>query len=341
MLKKKRELFFKIPKSLWAIAFIIFMVLSVVSYGFAAYIDKIEVGDIADWYHTVVNFYPTIRNLAEFKARWIFLIADVLFAGLFLCRCFYREKLFLIQHQTMAYDLAEMNKKLKNKYYFKENVLQQVNEVSTDNVQVSAIEDIDQMALEAQKSINQIAYYGIAHTPLIFRLGFKIGDQNNVILLHKKRSNNELFEEWTNEKTSIKIFFNEENATISSTELIVAISTSFEVQEQHLALLNPENKHILFFQTNNLDVDCILSYEDAESLRANILLIIREFVKKYKIDKIHMVISSSVAFTFFLAQGYSAHHDPEIIVYHYVQGKYSWGINMNKSAGESYVKMFK
>lgn len=337
-MKNKREIFLKIPKSIWAIGLVIVMLLSVVSYGFAAYIDKIEVGDIADWYHTAVNFFPTITNLAEFKGRWIFLVLDILFAGLYIYRRFYREKVFLIRHQTMAYDLAEIKQEFKKKYQFEENILQQVNEVSSDSVQQNAIEDIDQMAIEAQKSSKQIAYYGIAHTPLIFRLGFKIGDQNNVILLHKKRSNEDLFEEWKKERSTIKILHNEENMDKNSNELIVAISTSFEVQKQHLDLLHPENKHILFFYTNNSDVDSVLSYEDAEYLRSNILFDIREFVKKYKIDKIHMVISSSVAFTFFLAQGYSPHHDPEIIVYHYIQGKYPWGVNMNKSVDEACVK---
>lgn len=324
----------EIPKKIWTFGLAFSMILSIISFGFSAYIDKIEVGNIADWYHTLMNFCPTIVKLAEFKGRWIFIVIDLMFIVLI----FYKRTLFLICHQTMAYDMAEVGKSFKNRYLLNKNFLKQIGGIHCDYIDGQVIEDIDKMALKAQKSERQIAYYGIAHTPLIFRVGFKIGDQNNVKLLHKKRNNLAVFEEWKNEKTGIRITSKEENSSKQSDELIVAISTSLEVKKEHLCLLSPENKHIVYFVSNFLDFDCILSYGDAELLRDDILGDIRELVKKYKIKKIHMVISSSVAFTFFLAQGYSAQHDPEIVVYHYEHGEYIWGININEEADKAFIK---
>ena len=328
----------KVPKKVWGIGGIIFMILSLVAYGFSVYIDKIEIGSVADWYHTIVNFFPAITQLAEFEGRWIFIVCTVIFVFLFWFSTVYKKKLFIIRHQSMSYDLAEIDEKVKERYYLNEHILQQVGKIHIDNVENIAIEEIDQIATEAQISQEQIAYYGIAHTPLVFRLGFKIGDQNNIMLLHKKRNNTAMFEEWTKGKSGIKIIFKEENKSKKSEDLIVAVSTSLEIQKEHLKSLHSESKHIVYFTANYLGFDNVLSYDDAESLRTDILFNIRELVKKYKIKKIHMAISSSVAFTFFLAQGFSAQHDPEIIVYHYEQGNYPWGIIINGSADSSYVK---
>lgn len=324
-----------IPKKLWGGCLIVSGILTTIAFGFAPYIDKIEVGYAADLYHTLVNIFPTIMKLAEFKGRYIFIIID--FILLFFI--FYKRTLFLICHQSMSYDLAKISKTFKRKYFLKENKLQQEYGIHSNRIDSKIIEDLDQMAVKAQKSEREIAYYGIAHTPLIFRLGFKIGDQSNVKLLHKKRSNSTDFEEWTNEKTEIRITPKEENQSKYSDELIVAISTSLNVRKEELCTLEPENKHIIYFVSNHLGFDSILSYDDAETLKADILRCIRDLVKEYKVKKIHMVVSSSVAFTFFLAQGYSAQHDPEIVVYHYEQGKYTWGINMNKAADAAYVKV--
>lgn len=334
------KIVYKIPTSIYVIFFAISLILTMIAYGFSAYIDKIEVGDVADWYHTVINICPQILKISEFKGKWIFIVFTVISGILLIIRRFYKEKIYVISHQSMAYDLAEVDGNFKKKYSLRKHALQQVNFIHSDEVDYQVIRDIDKMAIEAQKSQLPIAYYGIAHTPFVFRLGYKIGDQNNVILLHKKRNNSSLFEEWKNEKSGIKIVCSESNVSKKSDELIVAISTSLKIERNHLCMLHPNNKHILFFEANYMDFDSIISYEDAETLRTDILFNIREVVKKYGIKKIHMVISSSVAFTFFLAQGYSAQHDPEIIVYHYEQGNYPWGINMSKNAELSYVKNY-
>lgn len=53
----------------------------------------------------------------------------------------------------------------------------------------------------------------------------------------------------------------------------------------------------------------------------------REIVSSANIEKIHLVLSTSSDFTFFLSQGFSKYHDPEIIVYQYDRSdsqKYPW-----------------
>ena len=86
---------------------------------------------------------------------------------------------------------------------------------------------------------------------------------------------------------------------------------------------------------NQLGFDVIRSYEQAEVLKGHILSIVRQKNKEYGIKKLHLMISSSVSFTFLLATGISKQHDPEIVVYHYEKGVYTWGINISKCDEEA------
>lgn len=313
--------------------FSIVIILTVISYGGAFILEKIEIGDVAEIYQTIKNFFPAIEGLSSFEQRWIFLILDAILLVLII----YKQPNFVICHQSMGYDLAPISKAFKRTNWIFTRKLQQTDDVrklSSDSDIVSAI---DAMAVKAQKAKCQVTYYGIAHTPLVFRLGLKIGDQDNVKLLHKKRNNESFFEEWGKERTDIRIIPEERNSSKKSDELIVAIGTSFQIKKEELKVLQPDNKHILYLQSNFQGFDVVSSYEDAQSLRIYILGQIRELVKKYSIKKIHMVISSSVAFTFFLAQGYSEQHDPEVTVYHYDKGKYIWGVNMTENGKNAYI----
>lgn len=86
-------------------------------------------------------------------------------------------------------------------------------------------------------------------------------------------------------------------------------------------------------------VDSIVSYALMNRLRTGILNKMREIVSSANIEKIHLVLSTSSDFTFFLSQGFSKYHDPEIIVYQYDRSdsqKYPWGV-FNKALPTSAI----
>ena len=325
--------FFMIPKWIWKIMFLFVVILTLISYGGASTLEKIVIGDVADMYQTIQNFYPAIDKLSSWEQKWIFIVLDAMLI-LFII---YKRPNFVISHQSMGFDLAPIDKEFRKYNWIFAKKLQQTDDMKKLTVDSDIVTVVDDMAIKAQKSKCQVVYYGVAHTPLVFRFGLKYGDQDNVKLLHKKSSNDANFEEWGVGRTGIRVISTEVNNSKKSDELIVAIGTSFEIKKEELQNLQPDCKHILYLKTNLLGFDTILSYEDARELRMDILGQIREIVKKYSIKKVHMVISSSVAFTFFLAQGYSEHHDPEIIVYHYDKGKYTWGINMGEQGKNAYI----
>ena len=192
------------------------------------------------------------------------------------------------------------------------------------------------------KSINNTdsyGYVGISHTPLILRAGYRFGDETGYILFHKKR-NSEYYEELNNDDNYTSIKLEKKDIKKNAEELIVAISTTFQIKDDELKVLKPEQKSIIKFTTDEKGFDIILSKKQVDNYINTILSEVRHIVKENSIKKIHLVISSSVAFTFALGRSLSSHYDPEITVYHFdinTQEKYPWGISLFKKYSKCMV----
>ncbi|MDY6228061.1 MAG: SAVED domain-containing protein [Clostridium sp.] len=179
-------------------------------------------------------------------------------------------------------------------------------------------------------SEKQYGYMGISHTPLILRAGMKMTDGNVLRLFHKKRGD-VFYTELSNEDTYPELRIEKKVKNPNSKELIVAISTSFQIEDSQLNIFDPINKNVLKFKSDKLDVDSILSKKQVDSYINFVLREVRSFVSENDIEKIHLVISSSVAFTFALGQRLTTSYDKEIIIYNYEARsteKYPWGIKL-------------
>lgn len=322
---------YKIPTKVSGLFFWLFLAMTLIVYGKGELLKKIEVKDISALYNTINNIIPGISHIAALKM--IFPALTVISALLYLYCKYYKEPAVFIKHSSFSPDIAEVNSKILDHYYIKNISINQSDVMSTPDTYAKAIELQDSIAEKIcnLRKGNKLCYYGIAHTPLIFRLGYKIGDENNIMLLHKKRNNAAVFEEWNrNEDNSYLINYNENNGAIKSNELLVSIATSLQIKENELSSIGYQDKHYLKFESQVIDFDNILSYSQAERIRNEIMRRIRDACKKYGIKRIHLAIASSSAFTFFLAQAFSPQHDPEIVVYHYSRGDYPWGIIINE-----------
>ncbi|WP_349393717.1 SAVED domain-containing protein, partial [Clostridium perfringens] len=204
-------------------------------------------------------------------------------------------------------------------------------------------------------------YMGIAHTPLILRFGSQLGDGINLIPMHKKRNekyysllkNKSKFTELVNkimkksdEIPNLKII--KKNLKKESKELIVAISTTNEIKEYQLYELGIKEKNLVMFQSDKLDFDVIESKVQLNDYIDIVLRNMREIIKNNNIEKTHLVISSSVAFTLALGQRLTNSYDREIIIYNYgyIPAKdneskaiyYPWGINLFKDGIDCVIK---
>ena len=313
-------------KWFWYFFTLFLLVLDLIAYGFKPLVEKSNFPYISDFYQIIMSICPDAEKVVlNFRPCLLVL------TGLSFFIWIYRKSFYLVSLKSFSHDLADADI---------DNIKEEYRVISV-NIDISdainyqslnyAITKFDKECETAIKnrSNSPAGFYGIAHTPFIFRMGYRFGDQSNFKLYHKARSNDSIFKEWSDQKGSFIIIPPIElNKNVVSDELIVEVSTTFEIKESEIADLKPANKHIVIFKGNILKFDAITSYVDAQNAREVILVTMRSLVKQYDIRKIHMVISSSAAFTFFLGMAYSKQHDPECIVYHYEMPHYPWGLSI-------------
>lgn len=276
--------------------------------------------------------------------RWIiFGMIIVLWVVIWYFRNIYTEPksiskipLHILSHSTMGKTQFKLDEDLLKMFepdIIELDLIKEVKEKNECYDKFSYIVSTQDNFIEKFKSdinnVDKFGYMGISHTPLILRAGYKMGDEIKFTLLHKKR-NLDYYEQLneSEEYTDINI---EKKIMRNSEELIVAISTTFQIRDTELDALQPDNKSILKFRTDEMGYDVIMSKKQIEKYLNFIFSEIRYIVKEKGIVKIHMAISSSVAFTFALGQSISDHYDPEIVVYHFDMSKskkYPWGISL-------------
>lgn len=288
----------------------------------------INVKFITDIYDNIVDSIP----YDILVSLWFRIIVATLIIITFILLV-YRPKLYLCRHTSLSPNIGDVDEYYKEHYWIKTIELDQTNNFSESYPDRASIKHLDEVALQLSNNTqkSRCGYYGIAHTPMIFRFGFKMGDSGrNVMLFHKLRHGEVNFNELSDVPDGKGVYVFEKNKSIKSDELIVSIATSAQINEQNLVDLNPKNKHIVMFDALNYDVDYITSKVTIQYIKDSILTYVRMRVKEYGIQKLHIVIASSVAFTFALGQSFSNQMDPQIVVYHYVNGTYYWGICVNK-----------
>lgn len=181
-------------------------------------------------------------------------------------------------------------------------------------------------------------FAGIGHTPLIFRAGYKGGDENYFNLFHKYRNAEEFkfLKKIDNSSLYESLEVSKSAVDNNSEEIIVILETTFEVKNHELNLLNPNNKNIIRFSLENKGFDVINNRTQIDEYVTLINTEIREFVKDNKIKLVHMALSTSAAMTFALGMSMSNNYDVKTIVYHYEKG-YPWGIDIFNNSRDCVV----
>lgn len=308
---------------------------------------KIEICDISGIANTIENFAPILGVFGNIYFK-VFVYA--LFGITLLLRAYksaIHPRAIIINHSSFSNVQSSYDPSIVSGYSVKEIDINLVNQMARHNT-VDAIRTQDALIEEALNDCDkstELFYYGIAHIPLIFRAGFQVGDEGKVRLLHKFRNDQPFFKEISSDPDTNTVILKSpplRNTKVSS-EMLVVVATSLPVVSEDLAVFRNGNLCCeLRFEMENKSMygfDSVDSYATMSRLRNRILNKIRETATKKNIKRIHMVLATSSDFTFFLAQGFSKNHDPEVVVYHYDRNsntKYPWGIS-NISTPENAV----
>ncbi len=211
------------------------------------------------------------------------------------------------------------------------------NDYQKYNTIVEMIDNISREFMETKK-YKVFAYGGIMHTPLILRLGYQLGDETYFKLFHKKRDEScfKLLKDkniYIGNYPKIKV----EKELKESNELIISIATTFEITKEQLKQFDIDKNNYIKFETTNKGFDVIESEEQVNQYKKYIFDEIRAVYREKKIKIIHLCISSSVAFTFALGQGFSKNYDPEVIIYNYEKQEYAWGLKLFEKSENSII----
>lgn len=309
-------------------------------------LDKIYPKLNNDILKNVVSFIIDL-NILHKEFKWLFYVAILIFVLCLisiLVKCKYNNKEIIdkviIGHSSMS-EVA-FNVDTDSEFQVKEiSLIDDMKDTISDYDKIKyAINKQDGLVSEFKRNIDnnyEYGYMGIAHTPLILRMGNQIGDEIAVKLFHKSRADGEntnVFKELNKDENFKNLKISTKILDKNSDELIVGLSTTFEIKYNELKVFNADNKNILIFSSEDLDFDVIRSTNQVKHYVKYIMKNVRKVVKDKNITKIHMVLSTSSVMTFALGQAISLNNDPNIIIYHYDINnprKYPWGIDLSKN----------
>ena len=278
----------------------------------------------------------------EEKTKPLFILIFLLCIAIIGLRKYFKnDTIRILFVNTFKNNNSKINTRYINEDIYSKDISKEIGILTNDykkyNTIVGMIDNISREFMEA-KEYKVFAYGGIMHTPLILRLGYQLGDETYFKLLHKKRDGS-YFKLLKDNKAYIGNYtkMNVEKRLTESDTLVVSISTTFPITEEQLMQFNIENNNYLKFETIEKGFDVITSEKQINEYKDLIFKNIREITSSRRIKVIHLCISSSVAFTFALGQGFSRQYDSNVIIYNYDRQKYTWGLNLFENAENSIV----
>lgn len=314
-------------------------------------LDKLNNDGVKNKISAFTDFNLIITEVIKIDKWWIIypmIFICILAIILLIIKCVFRDREFIdkviIGHSSMS--KVQFVADTDCDYKVEEiNLVNDMKDIEIDYDKIKyAINEQDKFVEEFKRNINSnydYGYMGIAHTPLIFRMGNQLGDEVTITLFHKYRTGDtKKFKELNSDVKFKRIQIEHEDLNVSSNELIVGLSTTFPIKLDELKVLKPDNKNIIIFKSEELGFDIITSKKQVDAYIKFIMDKIRDVVKDKNITKIHMVLSTSVAMTFALGGAISKHHDPKVTIYHFDQNnprKYTWGIEVLKSYNDCLV----
>ena len=342
--KQIKTLLEKIPGNiLWWIWLVIMGVCYFVAPTILSYID---VDIVQKFLNTVKNFKNNNISIDIFiKAVTATLVILIIVRIVIECLLRYKyncRKLKLIEHMSLNHMAISIDSSVEDNYEIEPVVINLVSEMEAGEIPY-AIRKQDSEVINVKNYLRdknvkeEYGYSGIAHTPLIYRMGYQLGDETSFDLLHKRR-NEGTFKVLSSKGVRYTIGSQEEKIVTGSNKLLVAVSTTTDIIDVDLIDFDLNTMNFIKFKSDDLGFDVIDSKDKVDGYAYSIMKYIEEKVKEWHITEVHMVISSSVGLTFALGQATRENCVPNLVVYNYKDGRYPWGIRIYEMNTNCLVK---
>lgn len=179
---------------------------------------------------------------------------------------------------------------------------------------------------------SEIAYFGLAHIPLLFFFGSQIADKFKIDFFEYNRITFQWdFLETGNSKLNIST-----ESTISekkNSNVIVLIEISYPIGNELAKEIVPDYQAFFKIKTDKVGIDSISNYTDITNISLEFRRTIDTIIEQYSnVDSIHLFYAGPPSLAVNLARKISKRTDPNFIVYNYMRSqtpKYKWGIKLN------------
>ncbi len=177
----------------------------------------------------------------------------------------------------------------------------------------------------------EIAYYGIAHIPLVFLLGYQLNLRKSIHIFEHNRQNNK----WNllQDANSYPDLIIKKAASSVGTDAIIRFGISYPIPDSDVTQVMPASKLIVDLALPTPTPDAIRNVDQLENYARNFRSILDDIHNTdADIRRIHVFYAGPVSLAFRCGQLISPTIHPKIAIYNYcVQDipKYKWGIQVN------------
>lgn len=184
----------------------------------------------------------------------------------------------------------------------------------------------------------EIAYFGLAHIPLIWELGTTIADKFQIDYYEYDRDSTN-WKKLTKSINNINNLYTAETLSYdnASKNAIIKIEISYEVENSEIIQVVDNHKYLSTIKLNSIGLDKIKDLNQINSLTKCFRNEVDNIIKDSNIDNIHIFYSGPVSLAFSLSRKISKRTDPNFIVYNYTRNsapKYKWAVKTSTNNPE-------
>ena len=180
----------------------------------------------------------------------------------------------------------------------------------------------------------ELAYYGIAHIPLVFWLGYQLNIRKPINIFEHNRGNNKwnLLQDATN-FPDLLVRGVSENGNEIGTDVTIKFSVSYPIMDSDLFQIDIKPRSIMELALPSPTPDVVRNVDQLEKYALTFRAMLDEIHNSStSIKRVHVFYAGPVSLAFRCGQLISPTIHPKILVYNYFSQdnpKYKWGIHVN------------
>jgi hypothetical protein len=193
-------------------------------------------------------------------------------------------------------------------------------------------------ALTDNTSDFEIAYFGLAHIPLIWNLGTTIADKFYINYYEFDRHSTtwkQLIETSTDNENLLS--YETINNNNESNNAVIKIEISFDIQDAEIWQVVNHSKYFSTIKLNSIGLDKIKKLNQIETLTKRFRSEVDQIIKDSNIENIHIFYSGPASLSLALSRKISKRTDPNYIIYNYTRNtipKYKWSVKISNNNPE-------